>query len=82
MVLKVLITWFLFWDSVGCYNVLVAIPASYKSHHQFGSDISKGLVAAGHQVTIISPFKQPNSLPNYEEIHLELTKEAVLKCKR
>lgn len=31
----------------------------------------KGLAADGHNVTIISLFKEKNPIPNYNEIHLD-----------
>lgn len=58
------------------YKILVALPSTFRSHYQFGSAISKALAAKGHDVTVISPFKQPNPLPNYKEIHLEFTQDA------
>lgn len=41
------------------------------SHYQFGNEIAKALASEGHEVTVISPFKQTKPLPNYEEVHIE-----------
>lgn len=78
MVYRVLVSLCLLGACVSSYRVLVALPTTFKSHYQFGSEISKGLAAAGHEVTVISPFKQLKPLPlNYQEVHLELTHNAV-----
>lgn len=77
MLLKVLFNLFSFWSSVSSYKLLVALPTTFPSHYQFGSEISKVLASVGHEVTVISPFKQPKALPNYEEVYLELTQDAV-----
>lgn len=31
----------------------------------------KGLAADGHDVTMISPFKEKNPIPNYNEVYLD-----------
>lgn len=68
----------LFLCLVSCkaYKILVVLPSTFWSHYQFGMAISKALVASGHDVTVVSPFKQPKPLLNYREIHLELTQDA------
>lgn len=53
----------------------MALPAPWKSHYQFGFEIAKGLIGKGHQVTLISRFKQPAPLSNFKEILLEYSKE-------
>lgn len=60
---------------VSTYNILMALPAPWKSHYQFGFEIAKGLIGKGHQVTLISRFKQPAPLSNFKEILLEYSKE-------
>lgn len=59
------------------YKILVALPTTFKSHYQFGSELSKALAADGSEVTVISPFKQSNPPPNYKEVYLEHTQKAV-----
>lgn len=31
----------------------------------------KGLAAAGHEVTVISPFPQSKPIPNYRDVHVK-----------
>lgn len=81
MVFKALVILFVLWNSVSAYKVLVALPTAFKSHYQFGSEISKALAAMGHEVTVVSPFKQLTPLTNYEEVYLEHTEAAIQKGK-
>lgn len=39
------------------YNILGIFPTSVSSHFAVGHALMKGLVNAGHNVTIISPFE-------------------------
>lgn len=66
---------------VSGYKILVALPAASVSHYQFGSALSRGLANAGHEVTVISPYKDPNPPPNYTEVYLEHTEKDVTACK-
>lgn len=81
MLIKVWFALVLLWTSVNSYKILVALPTTFKSHYQFGSEISKALAAEGHEVTVISPFKQAKPLPNYDEVHLEHTVQATKNSK-
>lgn len=38
------------------------------SHYITGSALMKGLAAAGHEVTVISPYPQAKPLKNYRDI--------------
>lgn len=77
MISKVLFALILLWGVVRTYRIIVAIPSVPKSHYQFGSALSKGLVAAGHEVTVITPYKEPKTPTNYNEVYLEHTEQAV-----
>lgn len=41
----------------------------------------KGLAADGHDVTIISPFKEDKPIPNYNEIYLDGVYEKITRGK-
>lgn len=56
---------------VASYKILGVFPTAAPSHHIVGSALMRGLAADGHEVTIISPFKEKNPIPNYTEVHLE-----------
>lgn len=81
MVFKAVVILFFLWNSASAYKVLVALPTAFKSHYQFASEISKALAAVGHEVTVVSPFKQLTPLTNYEEVYLEHTEAAIQKSK-
>lgn len=76
MFLKVLFILIFLWQTSIGYKMLFALPTLFKSHYQFGNAIAKTLAEKGHEVTVISPFKQSKSLPNYKEVYLELTQQA------
>lgn len=40
-----------------CYKILGVFPTIWKSHWQIGATVMKQLAAAGHDVTIVSPFE-------------------------
>lgn len=42
-----------------------------KSHFTVGNSLMEGLARAGHQVTMISPFKPSRSLKNYTLIQID-----------
>lgn len=63
------------WHFVNTYKILMALPAPWKSHYQFGFQMAKGLIAKGHHVTLISRFKQPVPMSNFKEILLEYSEE-------
>lgn len=65
------------WGDVETYRIIVAIPSVPKSHYQFGITLAKGLVAVGNEVTVITPYKDPDPSKNYNEVYLEHTEQAV-----
>lgn len=81
MMFKVLFILISLWHCSATLKILVALPATFRSHYQFGAAISKALAAKGHEVTVVSPFEQSKPLPpNYKEVFLELTQDAVSAC--
>lgn len=56
---------------VDCYKILGVFHPAAKSHYIVGNALMKGLAEAGHQVTILTAFKEKNPIKNYEEIFLE-----------
>lgn len=59
------------WPSVSSYKILGVFHIPAKSHYIVGHALMKGLAEQGHEVTVISAFKSPNPIENYEEIYLE-----------
>lgn len=53
------------------YKILSIFPMFSRSHYILGHGLLKGLAEAGHEVTMISPFKASKPIPNYKEIVLE-----------
>ncbi|XP_018579875.1 UDP-glucuronosyltransferase 2B15-like [Anoplophora glabripennis] len=62
-------------------RILGVFPFFAPSHYILGSTLMKGLAEAGHDVTIISPFKEKNPPKGgkWTEIIVENTLEAVMK---
>lgn len=60
-------------NGVASYKILGIFHTVSPSHHYVGSALMKGLAADGHQVTIISPFKEKKPIANYTEVHLDGT---------
>lgn len=58
------------WRTLYAYKILIALPATSFSHYLFASEITKALVAEGHELTVISRFKLAKPLPNYEELYI------------
>lgn len=50
------------------YKILGIFPTVAPSHYNVGKALMKGLAAAGHDVTIVSPFKEKNQIKNYREV--------------
>uniref|UniRef100_A0A1B0DAR4 UDP-glucuronosyltransferase n=1 Tax=Phlebotomus papatasi TaxID=29031 RepID=A0A1B0DAR4_PHLPP len=50
------------------YNILGVFHTGGKSHYIVGSALMKGLAEAGHNVTIVAPFKHPNPPSNMREV--------------
>lgn len=61
---------------VNAYKVLGIFHTISKSHYIVGNALMKGLAEAGHEVTIISPFREKNPPKNYKEIYLDGLEEA------
>ncbi|XP_055304712.1 UDP-glucosyltransferase 2-like [Sitodiplosis mosellana] len=59
------------YQNVFGYNILAILPTASKSHYYIGSNLMKGLAKEGHQVTVISPFKEKKPIENFSEIMLE-----------
>ncbi|KAL7730661.1 hypothetical protein ACLKA6_003438 [Drosophila palustris] len=52
------------------YSYLMVLPTGAKSHFYVGQALAKGLVAAGHEVTLVSPFPQKKPIKNLLDINL------------
>lgn len=55
-------------SSVAAYNYLVVLPTAARSHYNVGSALAKGLAAAGHQVTLVSPFPLKKPIKNINDV--------------
>lgn len=64
---------------ISSYKILTVFPVYARSHYNVAKSLSKGLAYAGHEVTIVSPFKEQNPPENYIQIHI--SKMAEKKCK-
>lgn len=56
---------------VSSYKVLAVFMSHSPSHYFVGSSLMRGLVADGHEVTVMSPFKEKKPIKNFTEIHLD-----------
>lgn len=65
-------------DGVASYKILGVYPTVSPSHYYVGSALMKGLAADGHEVTIISPFTEKTSIPNYTEVYLDGTYDSLV----
>lgn len=63
-------------NGVNSYKILGVFPTAAPSHYIVGSALMRGLAADGHEVTIISPFKEKVPIANYTEVYLEGAYEA------
>lgn len=52
-------------------KILGIFPTHSRSHWSIGSSVAKGLVEAGHELTVITPFSTKNPPKNYKEIVLD-----------
>ncbi|XP_052895871.1 UDP-glycosyltransferase UGT5-like [Anopheles moucheti] len=57
-------------------RILGIFPTTSKSHWILGTALAKELSKAGHEVTVISPFKLQNPPVNYREIEIEYSGRA------
>ncbi|EDV93634.1 GH18169 [Drosophila grimshawi] len=53
---------------VASYNYMVVLPCAARSHYNVGSALAKGLAAAGHQVTLVSPFALKKPIKNINDL--------------
>lgn len=60
-------------ENVHSYRILGVFPHVASSHSMIGKSLLTNLAAKGHQVTMISPFNQTESIKNFRHIHLENT---------
>lgn len=58
-------------NGVNSYKILGIYPVGSKSHYYVGHALMKGLALEGHDVTVISPFRLKEPIPNYTEVFLE-----------
>lgn len=58
-------------QNVGAYKFLAYLPVPSKSHYYIGHNLMKALAAEGHEVTVISPFKEKKPIANYSEVFIE-----------
>lgn len=55
---------------VDAYKILGVFPFAAHSHYALGSRLMKALAEKGHDVTIITPYREKNPPKNYREIFL------------
>lgn len=60
-----------FYCNASGYRILGILPVPSKSHYYIGHNLLKGLAQQGHDVTVISPFKEEKPINNYKEVFLE-----------
>lgn len=52
------------------FSYLMILPTASKSHFHVGQALAKGLVAAGHEVTLISAFPQQSPVENLVDVNV------------
>lgn len=52
-------------------RILGIFPVAAYSHYALGSALMKALAEKGHEVSIITPFREKNPPKNYREIYLD-----------
>lgn len=62
---------YILYQNVNGYRFLGVLPVPSKSHYYIGHNLLKGLALEGHDVTVISPFKEKKPIKNYNEVFLE-----------
>lgn len=60
-----------FCQTVIGYKFLAVLPVTSRSHYYIGHNLMKSLAEDGHEVIVISPFKQSKPIKNYNEVFLE-----------
>lgn len=71
-----------FISNVSSYKILGVFHPPCRSHYIAGNALMKGLARAGHEVTIITAFKEKDPIENYEEIFLENSLPEAIKGKK
>lgn len=73
-----LIVFFLVTLLLGCWapsanaeRILGVFPVAAYSHYALGSRLMKALAEKGHEVTIITPYREKKPPKNYREVYLE-----------
>lgn len=67
----VLVVWLIFVYSTEASRILGVFPVPQYSHYTLGNRLMVALAEKGHDVTIITPFKEKNPPKFYREIFLE-----------
>lgn len=62
-------------NEIECSKILVVYPCPSKSHLVNGKVLFKALAARGHNLTVISNFPLENSMENYRDIYIPVSKE-------
>uniref|UniRef100_A0A6P7GPB2 UDP-glucuronosyltransferase 2B18-like n=1 Tax=Diabrotica virgifera virgifera TaxID=50390 RepID=A0A6P7GPB2_DIAVI len=62
--------------SVHNYIILIVCPMTSRSRFILGNALGRGLVEAGHQVTLVSPYEDKNPLKGYKDVVLTGLAEA------
>lgn len=57
-------------------RILGVFPIGAYSHYALGNRLMKALAEKGHDVSIVSPFREKNPPKNYREVFMEGTAEA------
>lgn len=57
-------------------NILAVFPTQMKSHFMVGQQLLKELALAGHDVTVICPFKIKNPPKTYHEVTTSIPNES------
>ncbi|EDW42662.1 GM26129 [Drosophila sechellia] len=52
------------------YNYLMVLNSAGRSHFNVGHALAKGLVKAGHTITVVSVFPQKKPIPGYTDVNV------------
>lgn len=77
---QVFFIWFILKENLYSYKFLAVLPTPSKSRYYIGQNHMKGLAEDGHDVTVISPFKEKTPIKNYKEVFLEHNWAESRKC--
>lgn len=62
------------------YRILGVYPTPLKSHYYVGQRLMQGLAERGHEVTVMSPFKEKKRIKNYNEIFIDNSYDWFREC--